>query len=215
MVRVRDTLRTPIWKMGCVVLLATSAWHVACRSTHDAPVQSLPTVGSSIDSHRYDLPLSRAQALEILLGTETFADTMVGIAGIPSHQACAFRVVLDQPDADSLFKRILADAHLAGQLYALCGLYFTDPTAFLHAVEPFRTRTDAVETYQGCISSPEGVSSLVELNLPTVVRLRDRAESTSEWLARNSDLVTDGYRLDMLGGGWPARLKEIRGCDGQ
>jgi len=158
--------------------------------------------------------LSREEAIEILSRTDTFADTYVGFAGSASREACAFRAVLDQPDADSLFKGILAKGHVAGRLYALCGLYFTDHPRFVQEIQPYRERADSVGTFSGCISNRQRVAKLVESSYPRVIRLKDPSETTDEWVARN--MGPDGsrdYSLDILGGGWPARFKEMKGCD--
>ena len=158
--------------------------------------------------------MSREQALEILSRTDTFADTYVGFAGGVSQEACAFRTVFDQPDADRLFKRILGQAHAAGLLYALCGLYFTDHGRFVREIQPYRERADSVETFTGCIMGREPIAKLVESSYPRVIRLKDPSETTEEWVARN--IGPDGsrdYSLDILGGGWPARFKELKGCD--
>ena len=158
--------------------------------------------------------MSREQALQILSRTDTFADTYVGFAGSPSQEACAFRTVLDQPDADRLFKRMLVQAHVAGRLYALCGLYFTDHERFAREIQPYRGSADSVATFSGCIMGRQPIAKLVESSYPRVIRLKDPSETTQEWVERN--IGPDGshdYSLDIVGGGWPARFKEMKSCD--
>jgi hypothetical protein len=159
-------------------------------------------------------PPSREQAIAILSRTDTFADTYVGFVGGASREACAFRTLIDQPDADRLFKGLLGEAHLAGRLYALCGLYFTDPPRFKKEIQPYRTSRDSVATFAGCIMGRQPIAKLVESSSPRVIRLADPSQTTEEWVARH--IGPDGsrdYSLDIIGGGWPARFKEMKGCD--
>src|SRR5262249_40569585 len=156
----------------------------------------------------------REQAIEILSHTDQFADAYVGFAGSPSPEACAFRAVLDQPDADRLFKQLLAKAHLPGRLYALCGLYFTDHEAFAKEIQPYRSSRDSVAIFQGCIMSRAKVASLVESKDPRAVRLKDPSETMQEWLRRTREAGgSQNYILDILGGGWSDRFKEMKNCD--
>ena len=174
---------------------------------------SLQESGAAEHSSRGPFEVSRDDAVEVLSSTDVFSDTYVGFGGTPSRQACAFRTVLDQSDADRLFKQILAKGHLAGRLYALCGLYYTDHDRFLKEIEPYRRSPDSVATFQGCLMGRQGVARLVELREPRVIRLRDASETTEEWRERNQDPGgSQDYSLDILGGGWPARFKEMKGC---
>jgi hypothetical protein len=143
-----------------------------------------------------------------------FADLYVGFAGTPSQEACSFRTVLDQPDADHLFKQILAKGHLAGRLYALCGLYFTDHERFVREIQPYRRSADSVATYQSCIMNRARVASLVESADPRAIRLKDPSETMEEWRRRKMESGgSQDYALDILGGGRPARFQEMNGCD--
>ena len=158
--------------------------------------------------------VEREQAVKVLSTTDEFADAYVGFVGGPSAQACAFRTVLDQPDADRLFKQILTRARPAGRLYALCGLYFTDHERFLKEIPSYRKSADSVATFSGCLMGRAPIASLVELSGARVVRLRDPSETMQEWRSRNQDSSGwQDYSIDILGGGWPARFKEMKGCD--
>jgi hypothetical protein len=158
-------------------------------------------------------PVSRAEAIAILETTDTFAGTGVGIAGQRSSQACAFATLIRQPDAAALFQDLLAKGKTAGQLYALSGLYFADPPAFRAAVEPYRGRTDLVNTFFGCIQGGQAVGTLVERSGPRVVRLASTSENMQAWLARNPE-ARGGFLVDILGGGYPAQFRAVRPCRG-
>jgi hypothetical protein len=139
-----------------------------------------------------DPALSPAAATWILETTETFADTAVGFDGGASAQACAFAVLLRERNARDLFHSLLANGGVAGQLYALCGLYLTDPAAFRESVEAYRGRTDEVNTFMGCQKGRQRVGELVEHP--------GRAGR---------------FFLDIYGGGYPASFRALRPCRGK
>src|SRR5688572_24080014 len=128
------------------VLLAAAATSSGCASAPSAPRSSA----------------AREEAIRVLETAETFAGPSVGIAGRTSDQACAFAVLVDEPDAADIFRGLLTRARVAGQLYALCGLYLTDASGFARAVEPYRRRPDHVRTLFHDKGGAETVGTLVE-----------------------------------------------------
>jgi len=88
-----------------------------------------------------------------VLSTDTFSGAYVGIAATTPPTVLAWRVLLAHPDADRIFKQLLADATLPGQLYGLAGVYFTDPPAFEALAAPYLVRGDTIWTQFGCIVS--------------------------------------------------------------
>ena len=110
----------------------------------------------------FDRPLSRERAFEILLKTDTFANVGVGYFWRLSTQVEAFRIILGQPDAAEAFHDLLARGRLAGQLYALCGLYLTDRAAFNAEVATYVQSSQQVKYSSGCVTSPRPVASLVK-----------------------------------------------------
>ena len=69
-------------------------------------------------------------AYQKLLKTTTFKDRASDYKGNVYEDVQAFRVIMGQESADQAFKQLIKTATLPGQLYALCGLYFTDPNYF-------------------------------------------------------------------------------------
>ena len=94
---------------------------------------------------------SREQAIALLTNTDTFASTAVGEGGQPSDESIAFARVFLEPDADAVFKQLLGEAKVAGQLYALCELYFTDPDTFRQEVAQYQA--DKSEDYEAVCES--------------------------------------------------------------
>jgi hypothetical protein len=137
-------------------------------------------------SHTYELPLNREDAVYILSTTDVFADVAIGIGGSPSAEACAFITVARQQDASSLFNELLHHAKLAGQLYALCGLYLFDKPTFETEVHRYQQSAQEVATSIGCIVSGETVGELVQ--------------------------STDVRNLDISRGGYPNRFASFTGC---
>src|SRR5262249_38318549 len=110
-----------------------------------------------------------------------FSGETVGIAALPPPVLGAFRTLLESPHADAAFKQLLTEATTAGKLYALCGLYYTDPAFFEKAVEPFRHSNDRIETVMGCIVSGNTVGAIVEKSGPGAVRLKARTQTIKQW----------------------------------
>jgi hypothetical protein len=148
------------------------------------------------------------KAYRTIAASDRFCGTSVGIAGTTPEVVIAFRKMLKSPNAAGAFKGLLADATMAGMLYALCGLYYADPDYFEEAVKRFQRSSDEVETLMGCIGSRATVSSIVESPSPKAVRLKNRKQTVKEWVeeTKASDMV-----YDIVGGGWPSMFKDSGG----
>jgi hypothetical protein len=132
----------------------------------------------------------------------------------------AFHMILDHPRAAEAFKDLLGEARLGGQLYALCGLYLTDPATFRTAVEPYRrlrTKIDACRF--GCDVEHLEVATLVDLG----PERRDRKSRAGDAEKKDrdgrgvpgegaaSDEEGDSIEgLDIVGGGWPELFARSR-----
>jgi hypothetical protein len=98
----------------------------------------------------------------MLLTASMFKGAHVGYGGFTPPEVIAFRGLLESPDADGLFKRLLEDATTPGALYALCGIYFTDPGALPDLTEPYLESSGRVMTFFGCIQDMQAVSAVAE-----------------------------------------------------
>jgi hypothetical protein len=150
----------------CCLALAGSqpATATPWYATVDHSLQRPPDAGESWDfaNGSFEGPLSRETAFEILLKTDTFASSHVGSDGTLSTQVRAFRRVLAEPDAASAFGDLVRRGRMAGQLYGLSGLYLTDRAAFERAVTPYRSSTESVLTFSGCVMFRAPVAELIE-----------------------------------------------------
>jgi hypothetical protein len=130
----------------------------------------------------------------------------IGPAGITSTQALAWRVVFQSPAADSVFRSLLIDATRPGQLYALAGLFLTDPAAYARAAAEQRAQGGEVQTQLGCIVSRQPVAVLLNQ--------LDRGEWSAEFIAgRPLPLVgffTSGSRWGKL---LPNKRLKLAGAD--
>ena len=150
--------------------------------------------------------------MHVLTMTDRFADTNIYYGGVPSPEVCAFSTVVREPDADALFKDLVANANVATRLYALCGLYFTDHEYFLTLVDQFRGATEEVDTQMGCIGGHVSVGYIVENTASNVLRLEGPEDSIEAWAQRNSRSTDDGYAIDIAGGGYPERFRRFDQC---
>lgn len=138
-------------------------------------------------------------ALVYLEGATSFETVGVGYAGKLSRGASALQTLYAEKDADNTFKYLLAHGGEVGQLYALCGLYFTDNAYFHNAIERYRTSRDSVEMVDGCMIMTESVRSIIESRQPGAVRLRDTAETIQQWAKRSG---SETIFIDIFGGGY-------------
>jgi hypothetical protein len=180
---------------------------VTCGSRDQAEMQdSESAIQAEVSEYLESFPkgsgeisMSRQQAIAFLLRTNVFADSAIGISGVTSNQVAAFRILLREPDADTLFKQLLQEGQIAGQLYGLCGLYWTDRSEMMKAVPRYAKIHSEVRTQSGCSGSSEAVSELVENKERCTLRLSD-GESPSQWCKTHS---CESYRVDIVGGAYP------------
>lgn len=163
------------------------------------------------------LSVEGQKAYRTILAAERFEDKAIGYGAVRSKLVEAYCVLLKEPAADAAFKSLLEHATLPGQLYALCGLYFTDPNSFRSAAEKFRHSEERADTLSGCIGGLRAVSTLVESKKPIMIdpnhpeqSLHDHIEANTkaitEWNGskrkRKNDKPPEGYQLDILNGGY-------------
>lgn len=168
--------------MRCVsLLLALSAVECASGAGTREPVAHV-----SHPVPTFAIPTSRDEALHVLENTERFADIAIGYAGAPSAEVCAFGILVKEDDAVPVFERLLTDAGMAGQLYALAGLYLLDHGRYAQVVGRYETSETYVSTMFGCIIGGMKAGEIVHAS---------------------------GHReLDIAGGGYPKRFAEFTGC---
>src|SRR5215471_2850170 len=126
------------------------------------------------------------RSFQVLLQASAFENDELGLARDSSQLVNAYRVLRKERYADAAFKRLLETATTAGQLYGLCGIYYTDYDFFLTVVNKYAERTDYVYTRFG--PGPQrgrAVADLVKSTAPNVVRLSSPKESIMDWGARN------------------------------
>ncbi len=131
--------------------------------------------------------------------------------GHGSWRTFAFRLALRQPYADALFKDLLEHATLSGQLYGLCGLWFTDQGSFHRRLEQYQYRDDQIERGDNngvgiCGNTfDRPMREFIVREGRSVIRLDGPHDSVEDWCTRTGRKVS--YRdYDFLGGGWPAAL---------
>ena len=172
-----------------------------CGATADEPVRAAK------------LGAKAAKAYEILKLAARFEDVAVGADGATPDSYESFILLLGETEADAAFKQLLREGKIAGQMYALCGLWFTDPVAFKHEVERYRTMDQMVETLMGCSLSHQQVSFFVDVSpLPLLehekvvpVRLDNNQQTIEQW---GDKYHVDRCVKDIIGGGWAAHFKE-------
>jgi hypothetical protein len=104
---------------------------------------------------------------------------------------------------DAAFKSLLTEAKPAGQLYALCGLWFTDPIAFKTEAERLKKANGQVDTLFGCVGMKERMADLIESKIAGAVRLKDNKESVKVWFDTHKGIA---MHYDIIGGALPSMI---------
>jgi hypothetical protein len=140
------------------------------------------------------------RAYSLLRDTEQFASSHTDYAGAPSCEVIAFQTLLNSRIADQAFKSLLKSATLEGQLYALSGLYFTDPKSFTMHIARYREMNDLVTTHFGCEIGPKSVAAVVDASDAL------DPDSLEEWHRQNP--LAEYPPVDIASGGWPREFKK-------
>jgi hypothetical protein len=164
---------------------------------------------SACSTSRPPLTSQGIKAYHVVKKAGRFFNSAVGYAGSTPDVVWAFRDLLAEKNADAAFKSLLQEATLPGQLYGLCGLWFTDQVAFKEQVVRYRAMPGKVKTMIGCIIDEDAVAELVESKHPKAIRLLGPEDTMKAWWARNPN--AQGYS-DIAGGCWPSELKGEKGA---
>src|SRR6266516_85413 len=103
-----------VWSFGVIALALRAVPQVRQRERQPVSESSQPL----------------ALAVAILRTSDHFTSAGIGYAGVTPNEVLAWRLIFKRPDADSLFQDLLNTATVAGQLYALAGLRFSNSGAF-------------------------------------------------------------------------------------
>jgi hypothetical protein len=69
--------------------------------------------------------------------------------------------LLEEPNAISKLKALLSEANLAGQCYALLGLYLLRDAAYQENSARYKSSAARVKTVAGCMITEQPISSVV------------------------------------------------------
>jgi hypothetical protein len=93
-----------------------------------------------------------------LKAAEWFALGGIGVAGTTSKEERALRSLLHEPNAASKLKALLSEANLAGQCYALLGLYVMHDAGYQENVSRYKSSGARVKAVGGCMITEQSVS---------------------------------------------------------
>ena len=113
-------------------------------------------------------------AFATLREAETVKTAYAGLEGELAEETRAFREVMAAPDAPRQFERLLEQAGLAGQMYALAGLYLVDRERFEAAAPRYRGDEREVKVLAGDVGGTAPVAAIVgyaaSVGLPGSIR---------------------------------------------
>lgn len=154
------------------------------------------------------LSAKERKAYAVVAETPEFCGLLTGTDGSTPTVIYAFRTLLASSQADAAFKELLLEATQEGKIYALCGVYHTDPIHFEKVVQLYRNSDEPVNALFGCISYTMTMGEIVEKkDGPAAVRRRDRKQTFETW---RKEMLEKKLGLDVLNGGWPSFLAEAK-----
>ena len=109
-------------------------------------------------------------------------------AGRLSQEAFDFQILVRNVRAGWMFERLAQEGTAATQIYALCGLYHCDRTAYENLRKELASRTDQVE-FGGCLRSKDELGTVVKREGSLSAMCMNMRLPTPVWLmARLGDL---------------------------
>lgn len=187
----------------------------ACARPDELPSEPGTPLGSSAPGATAEwapsaLGSEAREAWLVLAETRRFTDDAIYYQGATPKEVVALRILWREPAANEAFHALLRSDHVAGRLYALCGLYYTDAAGFERALAGLGGNADRITFQTGCSTLNDyPVPDLVELDRADVVRLERRDQSIRAW--KELDPRRSGFVYDIAGGGFPNLFREAGG----
>ena len=98
---------------------------------------------------------------QVVKSARIFAIGGIGYAGVITDEETAFDALCKAPDAAEQFRRLLREATIEGQMYALLGLRQLHAPDYKAEADRYRKSTRQVNTGSGCEIGPEKVSYVI------------------------------------------------------
>ncbi|SRR6266568_2711333 len=154
-----------------------------------------------------DLRLGAAEAERQLIAASSFKDVAVGLAATTPPEVHAYRALLAASDGVERFHHVLDHGTPAGQLYALCGLFFLDATAFDKEFARLEESRAKVDEQVGCTVMRRTVRELLAAS--SEAPRMSHSGSVQEWHRVGSRASV----LDIPGGSTCYRLRFLRSAE--
>lgn len=146
-------------------------------------------------------------AYNTLLNAQGFESTHIGAAGSFSKLAESLGILQKEKNADEAFKALLKNATLPGQLYALCGIFYTDYDYFAKEVENYKNIQESIQDVSGCMIMQKKVAEIVESKNPKVAIISP-TESLDDFWKAHQGKDGQGISFDISHGAFPAQFKD-------
>jgi hypothetical protein len=145
-------------------------------------------------------PEGRA-AFDCLRASRRFTDGAIDYGGDVPREVIALRILWREDAARDAFELLLDHAAEGGQLFALCGLYYTDAERFEQEVALRRESSALIRFQSGCsILEDQPVGELVLRTQGPAVRLASRDQRVKAFRAARPENASAW--LDIAGGGY-------------
>ena len=144
-------------------------------------------------------------AYQNLLETMFFIEPIYQLDEELPKEIKSFNILSDEKYADEAFKSLLNDAQIAGQLYALCGIYYTDNEFFKKSVEKYKGSETIVVRVNKDLKFWFKIGPIIELPEGNIAIIPPN-ETIQDWWKK----VKGGYVIDIFHGGFPATFRRYK-----
>lgn len=156
----RSELRMTLTFLNATLVAVTAL--AGCETRADALQE--PTLAQLSESGQ--------KAYQTLLTAERFTDDAIYDGGVTPNEVIALRKLLKDPQAGAALEELERRATMPGRLFALCGLYYVNPSVFRERVESYRGNEQIVFFQTGCEGiRDQSVAELVDRGEGRAVRL--------------------------------------------
>jgi hypothetical protein len=149
---------------------------------------------------------SPEQAFTILKNASSFATIDILPKGPLPSEYFALAYLIRHKEGSPHFERLLGEGKMPGRLYALIGLYATNPTRFRAELPNFEADNRKVFYYSGCVNSEMPCSWFVRSKEPGRLVLPPGQLSMKPYYQKNFEFWSTSYAIDISGGGYTASI---------
>lgn len=137
--------------LAIAFMLAPGEAHGSSQTTNTLATSN-PVAPDRLSSETLANPKDVQLAYDTLQKATVFPISgYIGFAAQTPPEIVAFQLIIKSRYADSLFKRLLLQKNITPRLIGLCGVFYTDPTAFIREGKRIKEKGETLRVMDGCM----------------------------------------------------------------